>query len=378
MLFLDKYRPKKLEELDIHKKLTPHLKELAETEDLPHLLFYGPSGAGKKTRILSLLREMYGPQVENLSMTQREFSFKSGGKTELTVLSSPFHIELNPSDAGVNDRKVIQEIIKEIASSAPIIVESKSTLESQFKKTNQKEKPKTNTLENTQKKRDFKVVILSEVDQLTKEAQQALRRTMEKYTRTCRIFMDCINISGIIDPLKSRCLGIRIPSPSSQEIKTVLYKTCKKEGIKLPNYFADTIIEKSEFNLRKALLILESAKMDQYPFSQNQTIQPPDWEKLIIKMAHLMIEEQSPARLLILRNSIFELLTHCIPPDLIFKKLTLELIQKVGGEMQKQVIIWAAFFEHRSKLGTKPIIHIEAFMAKFMSLYKQFLSVNFN
>lgn len=93
---------------------------------------YGPSGAGKKTRIFACLREMYGPSVEKVNddslsllkaqlvITQRTFQTPSGTKLELHTVSSNYHTEMTPSDVGNNDRIVVQEMIKEIAQTQQI------------------------------------------------------------------------------------------------------------------------------------------------------------------------------------------------------------------------------------------------------------------
>lgn len=76
------------------------------SKDFPHLLFHGPSGAGKKTRVLTLLREIYGPSVLKVRPETRTIKKEGGKSVEVTVMSSKYHIELNPSDAGMQDRMV--------------------------------------------------------------------------------------------------------------------------------------------------------------------------------------------------------------------------------------------------------------------------------
>ena len=66
MLYVDKYRPSSLQNLSYHNGITEQLTELSQSGDIPHCIFYGPSGAGKKTRIAAVLREMYGPGVEKV------------------------------------------------------------------------------------------------------------------------------------------------------------------------------------------------------------------------------------------------------------------------------------------------------------------------
>lgn len=130
-LWVDTHRPNTLQKLSLHPEITSKLISLGSSEELPHLLFYGPPGAGKKTRVIALLREIYGPGVEKVIVfhiiffTSRRYSivlikqvklehrtFKTtANKTiEIATLGSNYHIECNPSDAGNNDRFVIQEV----------------------------------------------------------------------------------------------------------------------------------------------------------------------------------------------------------------------------------------------------------------------------
>jgi len=158
MLWVDKHRPRTMDQLDYHMELSQSLKAMVNRGDFPHILFYGPSGAGKKTRVLALLRDIYGPAVEKVKVEHKQF--KVGSTTvEIPILSSAHHLELNPGDAGNRDRDVVQELIKEIAASAPLPTSSSG---------------------DTSDWKPFKVVVLNEVDNLSKEAQHALRRTMEK------------------------------------------------------------------------------------------------------------------------------------------------------------------------------------------------------
>lgn len=194
-LWVDKYRPRDLSKLDYHVEQAHDLKRLCEQQDFPHLMFCGPSGAGKKTRIMCVLKELYGASAERLRNETMTFTTPSNRKIEITTVSSNYHIEVNPSDAGIYDRIVITDIIKQIAQ--------------------------TNVID-TNGQREFRVIVLSEVDELTRDAQHALRRTMEKYVATCRLVL-CVNsTSRVIPAIKSRCLGIRVACPSNDEIIKVL------------------------------------------------------------------------------------------------------------------------------------------------------------
>ena len=113
-LWFDKQKPRSLRDLSHHPELTERLYKIAQTSDLPHLLFYGPSGAGKKTRISCLLREIFGPGVEKMRVERKSFKATSAKTVEIAALGSNYHLEMNPSDVGMYDRVVVQEIIKEI------------------------------------------------------------------------------------------------------------------------------------------------------------------------------------------------------------------------------------------------------------------------
>lgn len=345
-LWVDKYRPKELDKLDYHKDQAAHLKKLVECGDFPHLLVYGPSGAGKKTRIMALLRELYGPGVEKLRIEHENFVTPSKKKLEIVTIASNYHIEVNPSDVGIYDRVVIQELIKNIASSQQL---------------------------DTGSQREFKVVILSEVDKLTKDAQHALRRTMEKYVSTCRLILCANSSSKVIPAIRSRCFGIRVPAPSVEDVAQVLQTVCKKESLSIPPELAKRIAEKSNRNLRRALLMCEACRVQQYPFSAQQKISSPDWEIFLQETAAKIVDEQSPNRLLEVRGRIYELLIHCIPPDVIFKGLLKELVRNCDGQLKCEVTRLAAYHEYRLGQGSKAIYHIEAFIAAFMAIYKKFL-----
>lgn len=346
-LWVDKHRPKSLAMLDYHKPLAQHLKKLVSSGDFPHLMVYGPSGAGKKTRIMCLLREIYGGGVEKLRIEHHNFETPSKKKIEVSTIASNYHIMVNPSDAGIYDRIVVQDLIKTIAQTSQL---------------------------DSEKMREFKVVVLTDADRLSKDAQHALRRTMEKYMSKCRVIMCTNSISKMIPAIRSRCLGVRVPAPSPEEMKAVLQATCRKESLNLPDGLAERIVARSGRNLRRALLMCETCKVQSYPFSDEQSVEDPDWQVFVRVTAMKVIEEQSPKRLLEVRTRLYELLAHCIPPEMIFRCLAEELCKHCDGSLQRPVMQAAASYEHKLQLGSRPIYYLEAFVARFMALYKGFIT----
>jgi len=350
VLWVDKYRPNTVDKLTLHPGVTECLKRMVNSGDFPHLMLYGPSGAGKKTRVLAILRELYGAGVEKTKVNHKVFKVKS--KTiEIATIGSNYHIEINPSDVGFNDRHVVQEVIKEIAQ--------------------------THSVAASQQQHPFKVVVLNEVDRLSKAAQNALRRTMEIYVSTCRIILCCESASRVSAPLKSRVFAVRVPSPTHQEICDVLQNIASKEGLKLPNALAENIAVESNRNLRRAVLMFEACKVDKYPFSDDQKVRLSDWERFVDDIGRRIMEEQSPSRLLMVRAKLYELLGNCIPPEIVIKALTDVLLKRLDDQLRHQTVQWAAYYEHRMQQGSKPIFHLEAFVAKFMAIYKRWVVETF-
>jgi replication factor C subunit 3/5 len=119
--------------------------------------------------------------------------------------------------------------------------------------------------------------------------------------------------------------------------------------------------------------MLEACRAERYPFVDNQSLVEPDWEKYLKETAMMIVGEQSPERLLQVREHIYELLCHCIPPDLIFKGLLKELVKNCDNQLKAEICSEAARCQWRATRGNKTIFHIEEFIAKFMAIYKRFI-----
>ncbi|KAL0074581.1 putative subunit of DNA replication factor C (RF-C) [Phycomyces blakesleeanus] len=342
-LWGDKYRPTTLDKMSYHNGLSKHLSQLASHDNMPHLLFYGPPGAGKKTRLTAVLRAIYGPAVEKLKIEQRTFVTTASRKLNFTVVSSNFHIELNPSDLGIYDQVIMQDVIKDVAQSQQI---------------------------DTNAKHQFKVIVIDQADELTREAQAALRRTMEKYTSNMRLIMCCTSLSKIIAPVRSRCLLLRVSRPTVENVTKVLQKVAKEEGVNLPGNLAVKIAEHSKCNLRAALLSFESMASQHPDLTLINRVDTLDWEHAISNIADGILQEQAVSRVLSVRGALYDLLSHCIEGTAIIKYLTLNLIKHLDEEMKRVTIDLAAKHQYRLRLGKKEIFHLEAFVIEFMHEYK--------
>ncbi|MES1919125.1 hypothetical protein MHBO_000990, partial [Bonamia ostreae] len=166
---------------------------------------------------------------------------------------------------------------------------------------------------------------------------------------------------------------LRVPAPDGNAIKRVLKDICTKEEISVPESFGskrqvklEKVVAESEGNVRRAILALELSMAN-----GSDEIAKLAWKKFIGEVALLICEEQSSKRLLVVRSKLYELLNRLIPPGVILKELVLELMEKCDFELQREVVRFAAFHELRMAKGSKPIYHLEAFVAKFMSLYQK-------
>ena len=99
----------------------------------------------------------------------------------------------------------------------------------------------------------------------------------------------------------------------------------------------------------------------------------PDWEIYVTKLSREIMAEQTPNKLLKAREMLYELLVNCIPGDVIMRVLLSELMKALDDSLKHEVTYWAAYYEHRMCQGSKDIFHLEAFVAKFMAIYKKWL-----
>jgi len=202
-MWAEKYRPKSLKDMMNQKDIVERLNSFVKNRNVPHCIFAGPPGTGKTTAALCLTHDLYG----------------DGFREHL--------MELNASDErGIN---VVRETVKTFARIKSI-----------------GEIP-------------YKILILDEADNMTGDAQQALRRTMEKFTETCR-FILIANYSGkIIEPIQSRCAPFRFTYLSKEDQDKYLKGISEKEKVKLLDKGLEAIFEVSGGDLRRAINTLQAA-----------------------------------------------------------------------------------------------------------------------
>jgi len=230
-VWVEKYRPRKLSEVIGQKGIVERLSAYVKTRSMPHMLFAGPAGSGKTTCAIALARELYGENWrDNL-------------------------IELNASDERGID--IVRGKIKDFARAASIGIS------------------------------DFKIIFLDEADALTSDAQAALRRTMERYTQTCRFILSCNYSSKIIEPIQSRCAVFRFRPLSEADVRTYLTRIATGEGVDMTQDGLVAIAGLAAGDLRKATNIMQvSASLGRRVdadtvFESTQNIRPSEIHEML-------------------------------------------------------------------------------------------------
>lgn len=207
LMWTEKYRPQKLEDIVNQKEIITGITNLVRSPDIPHMLFSGPAGVGKTTAALCIAKEILGDEWRKNTL------------------------ELNASDErGI---KMVRERVKEFAASVKLASD-----------------------------KDFgkpKIIILDEADEMTSEAQTALRRIIEDSARTTRFIIVCNYLSQIIEPIQSRCVVFRFTRLPKEDVISHLEMICGKEKVKYEKKALEEIYDSTGGDLRHSINVMQAA-----------------------------------------------------------------------------------------------------------------------
>jgi len=307
-IWTEKYRPKMLKEVVNQSHIVSRLEAWVKKGSIPHMLFAGPAGVGKTTIALCLAYEFFGKDWRN--------NFQ----------------EMNASDErGIN---IVRGRIKDFAR-----VKSMGA--------------------------DFKIIFLDESDALTPEAQQALRRTMERFSNTCRFILSCNYSSKIIEPIQSRTSVFRFKRMNEDNVEEYVKRIAKGEKLNVSKDATKAIYEISEGDLRQAANLLQASSAlgkvtKEKIYEAAAQSRPED----IREMMDFALKGKFPDA----RKKLFDLLiTQGLSGEDIIKGIHKEVFSlKIPDNKKINLIEQIGEFEFRMNQGGSPEIQLEALLAQFM------------
>lgn len=308
-IWTEKYRPKKLDDITGQSHIIPRLREFVNNKSLPHCLFAGPAGCGKTTAALCIANEFFGKGLRG--------NF----------------LELNASDErGI---ETVRVKVKDFARTMPM-------------------------------EGLFKIVYLDEADSLTRDAQHALRRTMENYAHICRFILAC-NYSGkIIPPLQSRTAVFRFLPLDNNDMEKTLISITKTERMKVDKGAYNAILQASAGDMRKAINILQTAsgskKIDEKTIFDVTSRSDPF---AVRKMLEIALDGKFREARKTLHDLLYE---RGIPAEDIIKEIHNQVLEiQIDENKRISLIEKIGEYEFRLTEGSNPQIQLEALLAQISS-----------
>lgn len=310
-VWTERYRPDTLSEVLGHDNIVDRLEAFVEQESVPHMLFAGPAGTGKTTSAIAMAKDLYGEAWQDNFM------------------------ETNASDERGID--VIRNQIKDFARTKSVNAE-------------------------------FKLIFLDEADNLTSDAQQALRRTMEKYSSNTRFILSCNYSSKIIEPIQSRTAVFRFRRLTDDDVRAYIGRVAEGEELHVTEDGVDALITVSGGDLRKVTNIMQAAAIEGKDVSEATVfeiaaeLRPAEVKQLLetalsgkfedarSDLSDLMIDRGLDGRD-VLKSLHREIYNLDVP-----ERAKLELIETMGE------------YEFRIVEGGSPDLQLESFLAQVANL----------
>jgi replication factor C small subunit len=307
LMWVEKYRPKNINEVVNQEEVINSIKNIiAKPKEMPHLLFAGPAGVGKTTVALCLARALLGENFRDNTL------------------------ELNASDErGINMVRVKIKTFAKFTSIQDI---------------------------------PFKIIILDEADEMTSEAQTALRRIMEDTSRTTRFILICNYLSQIIEPIQSRCVVFKFKHLSQDVVIKHLVHICEEEGVKYDNEALEEIYEFTKGDLRHSINVLQAAANLGYVNSKNvKNVIGISDKKRVKDILSLALSGKFHEA----RNKLVELLRLYGVSERDFLRLMNEELQEFNDPRLFSIL---AEYDYRLAIGAHPDIQLAALLAELAKI----------
>ncbi len=310
-IWTEKYRPKEFSDVKGQDEIVKRVSAFVKKKNMPHLLFAGPAGVGKTTLALVTARQLFGAEWRN--------NF----------------LELNASDERGID--VVRVKVKDFARTRAI-----------------GEVP-------------FKIIYLDECDALTKDAQQALRRTMENYTQTCRFILSCNYSSKIIDPIQSRCSVFRFKPLPRKDVLDIIKTIARSEGLSVDDKAKEALYEISHGDCRRLENIMQSCAAisnkigEDLIYSVASAARPKEIGKVLGACVKGNFEDAK-------KTLLDTMLEHGLSGLDVVKQVQKEIwgLEGVGNRNKLEMVKECGEAEFRMVEGSDEFIQLEALLSKFV------------
>lgn len=308
-LWTEKYRPSDFSEIKGQREIVKRVKAFVEQQNLPHLLFTGPAGVGKTSLALVIAKKLFK------DLWRQNF------------------LELNASDERGID--VIRHKVKDFA--------------------------RTRAIGNV----PFKIIYLDECDALTREAQQALRRTMENYTQTCRFILSANYSSKIIEPIQSRCVIFRFKQLDKKDLLAIIEKIAEEETLKIDEKAKEALYEICEGDCRRLENVLQSSAAianhitEDLIHSMASIAKPKELREVLeLALSNKFVEARNKLLDLMLRYGLAGI-------DII-KQIQKEILELDIGNKSKMLLIEkCGEIEFRMTEGSDEFVQLETLLSQF-------------
>ena len=309
-MWVEKYRPQKLSDIVNQTEIIGSLESLIkDPTDMPHLLFSGSAGVGKTTAAMCISNQILGEYAKE------------------------YTLELNASDErGIG---MVREKVKKFSRFAGMA-----------------DAP-------------FKLIILDEADEMTNDAQTALRRIIEDTAQYCRFILIANNISKIIEPIQSRCAAFKFTTIPEEDVINRLAEIAKKEKLKADKKGLQAICEYSEGDMRHAINLLQATASigdvtEEHVKASAGLTKTTDVD-VVLKMA-------LSGKITDAREKMIELIKVYGMSESDFLKYLNSAVFKSKHVKLSQILESIAKYDYRILVGANPEIQLSALLAELGSL----------